>query len=188
MNFESMDARLEIKGNSTTLDTTPVCFGPPSGLPCLLRASFGCSAPLSRPLPCDSLAASLPIACAARGLPLRGSASRHICSQIRASRPPSRTSDGSAAAPSGLAVEGPRWSAIDGRPPRAIICVGALTPLWEHWLPQVVSRLCQARRVAERLQPQRHPRRRPRRHGVRRGVRRTAHATPWDPTPARGSA
>ena len=80
----------------------------------------------------------------------------------------------------------------DGRPPRAIICVGALTPLWEHWLPQVVSRLCQARQVAERLQPQRHPRRRPRRHGVRRVVcaapRMPPHGTPRQPAAAREAA
>ena len=106
VNFESTDARSEFKGNPATLDTTLVCVCPPGRLPCLMRASFGCCVPLSRPLPCDSLAASLPIACAARGLPLRRSASRLACSQTRASRPPSRPRDGSAAAPSGLTMEG----------------------------------------------------------------------------------
>ena len=73
----------------------------------------------------------------------------------------------------GSAVVGHRWSTV--------ICEGVLTPLWEHWLPQVVSRLWQARQVAERLRARRHPRRQSRRHVGRRGVRSSIAMPPQGP-------
>jgi hypothetical protein len=82
---------------------------------CLPRLSCALSAAVSRSLS----AASWLSPRAARVLPLRRSASRPPNLPARALPPPPGSRDASAAAPSGLAVEGPRWSAmtVDRRGP-----------------------------------------------------------------------
>ena len=104
--FESMDARSKYKGNSATLDNSVACAAPPGGLPGLLRASLGCDAPSLRPSLVCSHGASRPSLRAARGLPLRRSASRTPRLPARALPPPPRPRDASAAASTGLAMEG----------------------------------------------------------------------------------
>ena len=124
------------KGKSATLDNLVACAAPPRGLPGLLRASLGCNAPSLRPSLVCSHGASRPSLRAARGLPLRRSASRTPRLPARALPPPLRPRDASAAASTGLAMEGRpavvghRRSTAAGLDERALV--------WQV----VVSRLC----------------------------------------------
>jgi hypothetical protein len=85
-----------------TPSVTPATRAPSSPSGSRLRSHFACGWPS---LAC-SLGASRPSLRAARALPLRRSASRPPRLPARAPPPPPRPRDASAAAPSGLAMEG----------------------------------------------------------------------------------